>query len=124
MLLAQHRAANEDPPRSGEEHQVDERLALGGNPGGREPLAQVLAGQRPLVGKQVISSERSSVSARSTSAAVSPLVRARTESRAPRGSCPCTASSRSATASGERSGSPARAWAVSRSGRGARGTNR
>src|SRR5256714_8225620 len=63
-----------------------------------------------------MSSECSSVRARSTSAADRPSVRALIARRAPRGSWAWTASRRSATATGSRAGGPASNWAVKRSG--------
>jgi hypothetical protein len=63
---------------------------------------------------QVITSERSSLSARSTSETCPPTVRARIASRAPRGSCACTANSRRVASSGPPAGGPPRPWAASR----------
>lgn len=57
---------------------------------------------------------RRSSSARSTSDAAGPTLRARTASRAPRASCPWIASNRSATATGSRAGRVANPCAVIR----------
>jgi hypothetical protein len=64
---------------------------------------------------QPVTSVRRTVSAWSTSAAVSPVLRARMASRAPRGSCPWMASSRPATASAVVPGGPDSSWAAARS---------
>src|SRR3954447_7319993 len=56
-----------------------------------------------------------SLSAASTSDACNPVDRARTASRAPRGSCACTASSRSTTSSTDVAGRPASSCAARRS---------
>ena len=52
MLLAAHRAADDQAPQRGEEEQVDHRLALGGDAGGLDPLAQLDPRQRPLLGQR------------------------------------------------------------------------
>jgi len=52
VLLADHRAAHEEPAHRGEKEQVDQRLALGAHAGGVEPLAQLLPRQRPLLGER------------------------------------------------------------------------
>ena len=63
---------------------------------------------------QDTTSERVPVSAASTSAATTPEVRARTASRNPRGSCPCTASTRRTASSADDAGVPLSSCAVHR----------
>lgn len=53
MLLADHRPAHHDPADGGEEEQVEQRLALGPQAGGFEPLAHPDPGQRTLVGERL-----------------------------------------------------------------------
>src|SRR5436190_11849843 len=61
-----------------------------------------------------MTSERVFVNASSMSAAVTPVERARTARRAPRGSCACTARTRATTDSAESPGGPAKSCDVRR----------
>ena len=69
MLLADHRAAHDDPPQGGEEHQVDEGLALGPHPGALEPLPQLLAGSAapPRPAPSIVSIPRSAAASETPS---------------------------------------------------------
>jgi len=63
VLLADYRAANRDPLQGGPEEEVDQRLALGPQPGAAQPFAKLVPGQRSLVGQRALDHRESALHA-------------------------------------------------------------